>query len=62
MLSRKNNMTPKNEVILRNEVVQRVNKAKFIGVIVDQHLKLERPHFNDISKNFQVVRHNISNS
>ena len=26
---------PYNEVILRNEVVQRVNKAKFLGVVVD---------------------------
>ena len=38
MLSRKKILTPQNEVILRNEVVQRVNKAKFLGVIVDQHL------------------------
>ena len=62
ILSRKKNLTLQNEVIVRNEVVQRVNKAKFHGVIVDQHLILERPHFNDISKNFQVMRHNISNS
>ena len=38
MLSRKKILTPQNEVMLRNEVVQRVNKAKFLGVIVDQHL------------------------
>ena len=38
MLSRKKILIPQNEVILRNEVVQRVNKAKFLGVIVDQHL------------------------
>ena len=38
MLSSINILTPQNEVILRNEVVQRVNKAKFLGVIVDQHL------------------------
>ena len=38
MLSRKKILAPKNEVILPNEVVQRVNKAKFLGVIVDQHL------------------------
>ena len=38
MLSRKKNLTPKNEVILRNKVMQRVNKAKFLDVIVDQHL------------------------
>ena len=37
MLSRKKMLTPQNEVILRNEVVQRVNKAKFLGVIVYQH-------------------------
>ena len=62
MLSRKKILTPQNEVVLRNEVVQGVNKAKFLGVIVDQHLKLERPHFNDISKNFPVMRQNTSNS
>ena len=56
MLSRKKIMAPEIEVILRNEVLQRVNKAKFLGVIVDQHLK---PYFNDISKNFQAMRHNM---
>ena len=38
MLSRKTILIHQNEAILRNEVVQRVNKAKFLGVIVDQHL------------------------
>ena len=38
MFSRKQILTPQNEVILRNEVVQQVNKAKFFCVIVDQHL------------------------
>ena len=38
MLSRKKILTPQNEVILQNEVVRRVNKAKFLGAIVDQHL------------------------
>ena len=37
MLSRKKILTPRNEIVLRNEVV-RVNKAKFFGVIVDKHL------------------------
>ena len=37
MFSRRKGLTPHNEVILRNEVVERVNKAKFVGVIVDQH-------------------------
>ena len=39
MLSRKKNRTSQNGDIFRNEVVQRVNKEKFLGVIVDQHLK-----------------------
>ena len=40
MLSRKKILIPQNQDILRNEVVQRVNKAKFLGVIVDQHLNI----------------------
>ena len=51
MLSRKKNLTPQNEVILRSEVVQRVNKAKFIGVIVDQHLNW-KDHISMISLEF----------
>ena len=39
MLSRKKNLTPQKE-ILQNEVLQRVNKAKFLGVIVDQRLNI----------------------
>ena len=38
MFSRQKVLTPQNEIILRNEVAQRVNKAKFLGLIVDQHL------------------------
>ena len=38
MLSRKKNLTHQNEVILRNEVVHRVNEVKFLGVIVDQQI------------------------
>ena len=49
MLSRKKNLTTQNEVILRNEVVQRVNKAKFLGVIVDQHLNW-KDHISIISQ------------
>ena len=37
MLSHKK-FSLQNEVILWNEVEHRVNKAKFLGVIVDQHL------------------------
>ena len=44
-LSRKQKQKTKNEVILRNEVVQRVNKAKFLGVIVEEHLNLEKNTF-----------------
>ena len=51
MLSRKKNLTPQNEVILRNEVVQRVNKAKFLGVIVIQNLTYWKKHFS-ISQNY----------
>ena len=36
-------------VVLRNEVVQRVNKAKFLGVIVDQHLNW-KDHISMISQ------------
>ena len=61
MLScKKKKLTPQNKVILRNEVVQQVNKAKFLFVIVYGHLKLERPHFN-ILKKFEIMWHNISN-
>ena len=49
MLSRKKILTHQNEVILRNEVVQRVNKAKFLGVIVDQHLNW-KDHISMISQ------------
>ena len=48
-LSRKKNLTPQKEVILLNEAVQRVNKAKFLGVIVDQHLNW-RNHISMISE------------
>ena len=38
MMSRKKPLNPQGDVILRNEAIQRVIKAKFLGVIVDQHL------------------------
>ena len=49
MLSLKKILTPQNEVILRNEAVQQVNKVKFLGVIVDQHLKW-KDHISMISQ------------
>ena len=53
MLSRKEILTPHNEVILRNEVVQRVNKAKFLGLIVDQHLNW-KDHISMISQKISI--------
>ena len=38
MMSGKKKLNPKGEVILCNEAMQRVTKAKFLGVIVDQHI------------------------
>ena len=38
MMSRKKNLDPQGDVILCNEAIQRVAKAKLLGVIVDQHL------------------------
>ena len=38
MMSRKKTLNPQGDVILRREAIQRVTKAKFLGVIVDQHL------------------------
>ena len=38
MMSRKKTMNPEGDVILLNEAIQRVTKAKFLGVIVDKHL------------------------
>ena len=38
MMYRKKNLDPQGDVILHNEAMLRVTKAKFLGVIVDQHL------------------------
>ena len=61
MLSRNKNLTPQKEVFLLNQVVQRVIKAKFLGVIGDQHLNWKN-HISMISEKIHVMRHNISNS
>ena len=34
----KKNLDPQGDIILHNEAIQRVTKAKFLGVIVQQHL------------------------
>ena len=54
MMSRKKNLNPQGDVILHNEAIQRVTKAKFLGEIVDQHL-----NWND---NISMVSHKISKS
>ena len=55
MMSRKKNLNPQGDVILRNEAIQRVTKTKFFVVIVDQHLNW-KDHISLISmvspKNF----------
>ena len=44
-------MTPQNEVIFQIEVVQRINKVKFLGVVVNQLLYWkDHAQINDISK------------
>ena len=54
MMSRKKTLNPQVDVILHNEAKQRVTKAKFLGVILDQHLNWK----DDIS----MVSHKISKS
>ena len=49
MMSRKKNPNTQGDIIFRNEAIQRVTKAKFLVIIVDQHL--ERPHINGITQN-----------
>ena len=52
MMSGKKNLNPQGDVILHNEAIQKVTKAKFLGVIVDQHLNW-KDHISMVSqKNF----------
>ena len=52
MMSRKKNLNPQGDVIVHNEAIQRVTEAKFLGVIVDQHLNW-KDHISMVShKNF----------
>ena len=53
-MSRKQNLNPQGDVIFCNEAIQRVTKAKFLGVIVDQHLNW--------NEHMSVVSHQISKS
>ena len=54
MMSRKKPLNPQGDVILRNEAIQRVTKANFLGVIVDQHLNWK--------DHISMVPHKISKS
>ena len=56
MMSRKKNLNPQGDVILHNEAIQRVTKAKFLGVIIiiDQHLNWK--------DHISMVSHKISKS
>ena len=54
MMSRKKTLNPQVDVILRNEAIQRVTKAKFLGIIVDQHLNWK--------DHVSMVLHKISKS
>ena len=54
MMSRKKTLNPQVDVILRNEAIQSVTKAKFLGVIVDQHLNWK--------DHISMVSHKISKS
>ena len=54
LMSRKENMNPQGDVILYNEAIQRVTKAKFLGLIVDQHLNWK--------DHISMVSHKISKS
>ena len=54
MMSRKKPPNPQVDITLRNEAIQRVTKAKFLGVIVDQHLNWK--------DHISMVSHKISKS
>ena len=56
MMSRNKNLNPQGDVILHNEAIQRVtnSKAKFLGIIVDQHLNWK--------DHISMVSHKISKS
>ena len=54
MMSRKKNLNHQGDVILHTEAIQRVTKAKFLGVIIDQHLNWK--------DHISMVSHKISKS
>ena len=54
MMSRKKNLNHQGDVSFHNEAIQKVTKAKFLGVIVDQHLNWK--------DHISMVSHKISKS
>ena len=50
MLSRKKNFNTQSEVIVLNEAIYRVSKAKLLGLIVDHHLNWKDPHIDGVKK------------
>ena len=53
MMSRKKNLNPKADVILRNEATQRVTESKFLDVIVDTHLNWKN-HIRMVSHKINI--------
>ena len=51
MMSGKKNLNPQGDVILRNKAIQRVTKAKYLGVIIDKYLNL-KDHISMVSHKF----------
>ena len=51
MMSIKKTLNPQVYLILCNEAIQRATKAKFLGVIVDQHLNW-KDHISMVLHNF----------
>ena len=54
MMSRKKNLNPQGDVIFHNEAIQKVTKAKLLGVIVHQHINWK--------DHMLMVSHKISKS
>ena len=59
MMCKKKTLNPQGDVILRNEAIQRVTKAKFLGVSVDQHLNW-KDHISMVSHKISKLCGTIS--
>ena len=60
ILIRKKNLKPHGDVILRDKAIQRVTKAKFLFVVVDQHLNWKdyiSMVSHTISKSCDIISH-----